>query len=153
GLGIINALDLPTQQAFLGDLSGMGEVRKAISLNAIMLQLSRVLGPVFAGFLIAQIGNAPAFWLNGVSFLAVVLSLLAVRSSQAHHASNNDKPLNQIKEAFSFLRTQARLQDMFLFMALMTLFYWSIILNLLPAIASKILNGDASTLGVLQSAS
>ncbi|MBC8172129.1 MAG: MFS transporter, partial [Anaerolineae bacterium] len=153
GLGIVNALDLPAQQTFLGDLTGMGEVRKAIGLNAAMLQFSRVLGPVFAGFLIATIGNAPAFWLNGLSFLAVIASLMAVRANQTRRATSNARPLSQIMDAFRFLQTQPRLQDMFTFMALMTFFYWSIVLNLLPVVASKVLGGDATTLGTLQAAS
>ncbi|HEX2620021.1 MAG TPA: MFS transporter, partial [Phototrophicaceae bacterium] len=153
GLGIVNALDLPAQQTFLGDLTGMGEVRKAINLNATMLQFSRVVGPVIAGFLIAKIGNAPAFWLNGISFLAVILSLMAVRSQQVRGNVSHAHPLTQIMDAFRFLRTQPRLQDMFFFMGLMTLFYWSIVLNLLPIVATKVLGGDASTLGTLQAAS
>ncbi|MEP7286557.1 MAG: MFS transporter [Chloroflexota bacterium] len=152
-LGVINALDLPAQQAFLGDLAGMGEVRKAVNLNAMLLQVSRSLGPVFAGFLIAKLGNAPAFWINGLSFLAVVLSLLALRSNQVRKASSDAKPLAQIADALRFLRTQPRLIDMFFFTTLMTFFFWSVILNLLPPIADKILHGNAETLGTLQAAS
>ncbi|MBC8099347.1 MAG: MFS transporter, partial [Armatimonadetes bacterium] len=152
-LGIINALDLPAQQAFLGDLTGMAEVRKAVNLNGMALQGSRTLGPVFAGFLIAKIGNAPAFWLNGLSFLAVVVSLMAVRAQQTRRASSHGGALMQIGEALQFLRTQPRLQDMFFFMAMLTMFYWSIVLNLLPSVASEVLGGDAATFGSLQSAS
>src|SRR5262245_25778126 len=52
-LGIITAFDVPAQQTFLGDLSGMGEIRKAINLNITMLQISRILGPALAGIIIA----------------------------------------------------------------------------------------------------
>jgi predicted MFS family arabinose efflux permease len=111
------------------------------------------LGPVFAGFLIARLGNAPAFWLNGISFLAVIASLMVVRATQVRSASGSAKPLAQMAEAFRFWQTQPRLQDLFFFMLLNTFCYWSIVLNLLPAIASKVLGGDASTLGILQAAS
>jgi MFS family permease len=81
-LGIVNALDFPAQQAFIGDLSGMGQVRQAITLNIMGLQLARMLGPAIAGALLKLVGSAAAFWINGVSFFVVILSLLAVRSHQ-----------------------------------------------------------------------
>jgi MFS family permease len=153
GLGIVTALDLPAQQAFLGDLAGMGEVRKAVNLNAMMLQVSRILGPGFAGFLIAQIGTAPAFWLNGLSFLAVILSLWAVTSNQVRASSSGGNPLRQMLEGVRYIRTQPRLQDLFIFSAITTFFAISIVINLLPAVADKVLGGGAETLGVLMSSS
>ncbi|HET7090812.1 MAG TPA: MFS transporter, partial [Anaerolineae bacterium] len=71
-LGIFSAIDFPAQQAFIGDLSGMTEVRKAVNLNGITLQASRMLGPALAGYMIGALGAASAFWLNGLSFMAVI---------------------------------------------------------------------------------
>jgi len=68
-LGTVTSIDFPAQQAFLGDLAGMAEVRRAVNLNAMILQVSRMLGP--------------AFWINGVSFGAVIGSLLLVRTQPA----------------------------------------------------------------------
>ncbi|MCU0511515.1 MAG: MFS transporter [Anaerolineae bacterium] len=153
GLGIVATLDLPAQQAFLGDLTGMGEIRKAVNLNAMILQVSRVLGPATAGFLVARLGAAPAFWLNGLSFLAVILSLLAVRSSQVRAPASSESPLRQLMDSVRYIRTQPRLQDLFLFAAMMTFFALSVILNLLPAVADTILGGDAATLGTLMASS
>ena len=59
-LGIVNALDFPAQQAFIGDLSGMGQVRQAITLNIMGLQLARMLGPAIAGILLKVVGSAAA---------------------------------------------------------------------------------------------
>src|SRR5258708_1937823 len=80
-LGTVNALDLPAQQAFLGDLTGMAEVRKAVNLNVTLVQMSRILGPALAGTLVARIGVAPAFWLNGLRFLAALARLRRCRAA------------------------------------------------------------------------
>lgn len=153
-LGVVTALDMPTQQAFLGDLSGMSEVRKAVNLNGMIIQVSRMVGPALAGFIVAKIGVAPAFWLNGLSFLAVVASLIAVRANQARDNTSGDvKPINQLKEGVRFLRTQPRMQDLFIFAFIVTFFALSIILSLLPAVADVVLKGDAQTLGLLMASS
>ncbi|MBX3082611.1 MAG: MFS transporter [Anaerolineae bacterium] len=154
-LGVVTALDMPAQQAFLGDLSGLGEVRKAVNLNITILQVSRVLGPALAGMVVARLGTAPAFWINGISFIAVIFSLIAVRANQdlSRHEGHNESPLKQFSEGISFLRTQPRMQDMFLFATFLTFFVFSIIMSMLPAVADKLLGGDAETLGQLMSAS
>lgn len=150
-LGVVGALDFPAQQAFLGDLSGMQLVRKAVNLNAMFLQVSRILGPAFAGFIIAQFGSATTFWLNGISFIPVIASLVIVR---AHQVRNQSKahPLSDFASALRFVRGQPRLQDLLMLVILVTFFGLSV-LNLMPAFASKVLGGDAQTLGLLLAAS
>lgn len=152
-LGIVNALDLPAQQTFLGELSGMAEVRKAVNMNITILQISRIIGPALAGLIVARIGIAPAFWLNGLSFLAVIASLLVVRASQHIQESRSDvSPLRQIGDGFSFLKTCPRLQDLFIFAVLLTFFFFSV-MNIMAAVADKQLGGNAITLGLLLSSS
>jgi len=153
-LGIANALDMPAQLAFLGDLSGMAEVRKAINLNVTILQVSRILGPALAGIVVARIGIAPAFWLNGLSFLAVIASLIIVRASQKMvKAHSHASPLRQIAEGMVHLQSTPRMQDLFIFAILLVFFVFSIVINILPAVADKLLGGDAETLGMLMAAS
>lgn len=150
-LGIVGALDFPTQQAFLGDLSGMHMVRKAVNLNAMFLQVSRILGPAFAGFIIATFGSATTFWLNGISFLPVIASLLLVTSHQIRNTTRSN-PLRDFASALHFVRAQARLQELLVLVALVVFFGLSI-LNIMPAFASLVLHGDAQTLGYLLAAS
>ena len=152
-LGMVSALDFPAQQAFLGELAGMAEVRKAVNLNITILQISRILGPALAGLIIARVGIAPAFWLNGLSFLAVIASLVVVRVSQQIQKSRNDvSPTRQVIEGFAYLKSSPRLQDMFLLAVLMTFFFFSI-MNIMPAVADNVLGGNAVTLGLLLSSS
>ncbi len=152
-VGVINTIDLPTQQAFLGDLVGMGEVRKAVNLNAMMVQVSRMLGPAFAGILVARVGMAPSFWINGISFAFVIVSLLLVRANQQRVKRAHESVFRQLRAAASYLRTQPRLQDMYIFTGLLTFLILSVLFSLLPSYADHVLSGGPDTLGVLMSAS
>ncbi|MEI7847377.1 MAG: MFS transporter [Chloroflexota bacterium] len=151
-LGIFSALDFPTQQAFLGDLSGMGEVRKAVNMNAMFLQASRMIGPALAGWVIAKWGVSTAFWLNGISFMAVIVSLLAVRASQNKRPQTGNSVFGDLREGMHFLGGQPRIQDLLILSICMTLLALSI-MTMMPAFASENLRGDASTLGLLLAAS
>ncbi len=152
-LGTVNTLDVPTQQTFLGDLSGTNEMRKAVNLNAMILQVSRMIGPAIAGLAVARLGIAPAFWVNGLSFIAVVASLAVLRSNQVPAENRRVTPLRDLTEALRYLKTQPRIQDLFIFSTLTVLLVISIIASQLPAVADKLLGGDAETLGALQAAS
>ncbi len=145
-LGIISALDFPAQQAFIGDLSGMGQVRQAVTLNIMALQVARMLGPATAGILLKVIGNSASFWVNGFSFLVVIFSLFLVKSSQAKNKGGDGR--GQFRETIEFIRTQPRMIDLMIFASLVTFFGLSIF-NILPAVADHVLHGDSQTYGVL----
>lgn len=149
-LGIISALDFPAQQAFLGDLSGMGQVRQAVTLNIMALQVGRMLGPFFAGVLIERLGNASSFWINGFSFFVVLLSIFMVRSNQTPHTGGTSR--GQFRETLNFIRTQPRMIDLLFFAGLVTFFGFPIF-NILPSVADHVLHGDAGTFGLLSAAS
>ena len=145
-LGIVNALDFPAQQAFIGDLSGMGQVRQAITLNIMGLQVARMLGPAIAGVLLKVVGTAAAFWINGVSFLVVLISIFMVRSQQASHSRGSAR--GQFRETVDFIRAQPRMVDLMVFATLVTFFGLSVF-NILPSVADHVLNGDSQTYGLL----
>src|SRR3954454_16771838 len=79
GIGLINAVDVPTRQAMTIDMVGREDLRHAIALNSMMFNLARVIGPSIAGALIALVGEGPCFALNAVSFAAVLTSLFLMR--------------------------------------------------------------------------
>jgi MFS family permease len=149
-LGIISALDFPAQQAFIGDLSGMGQVRQAVTLNIMALQVGRMIGPFVAGILIKFVGNATAFWINGFSFFVVLLSIFLVRSEQVPHRGGTAR--GQFRETLDFIRSQPRMVDLLVFAGLVTFFGFSIF-NILPSVADDVLHGDAQTFGLLSAAS
>ncbi|HEY3312235.1 MAG TPA: MFS transporter [Anaerolineales bacterium] len=150
-LGIFAALDFPTQQAFLGDLSGMAEVRKAVNMNSMFFQASRMVGPALAGWVIGRWGVTITFWINGASFLAVIGSLLFVRAHQVRRRVTNNSVLGDLWEGMHFLRGQPRMQDLLTLSIGMAVLAISI-MNLMPAFASEVLGGNASTLGSLLAA-
>lgn len=153
-LGVVTAIDLPAQQAFLGDLSGLGELRRAVNLNVMMIQVSRVIGPALAGVVVSAVGAGTAFLLNGVSFFAVVLSLLAVHAAQHQKPkADNDQRDGGFGAVIRFVRQEPRVQDLLIFVAIVTFLAMSLILNLLAGFADTVFNGDADTYGLLMAAS
>jgi len=151
-VGICSALDFPTQQAFLGDLAGMAEVRKAVNMNAMFLQASRMLGPALAGWVIGSWGTATAFWLNGLSFVAVISSLVSVQVNQVRRPPTGNSVLADLWQGMRFLRGQPRIQDLLILSIFMTLLALSM-MTMMPAFAAERLGGDAGTLGSLLAAS
>ena len=145
-LGIVNTLDFPAQQTFIGDLSGMGQVRQAITLNIMGLQVARMLGPAIAGVALKLVGSAAAFWINGASFFVVLISLLLVRSHQAESKHPNGR--GQFRETLQFIRSQPRMIDLMIFATLVT-FFGLAVFNILPSVADHVLNGDSQTFGLL----
>ncbi len=82
-LGVVNAFDMPGRQSLIIQLSGKEDLLNAISLNSAIFNAARVLGPALAGLLVAGLGEGFCFLLNGVSFLAVLACLLAMRLPQS----------------------------------------------------------------------
>jgi MFS family permease len=150
-LGCVAAIDFPAQQAFIGDLAGMSEVRKAIVVNAMILQVGRMLGPALAGFVIDVTGPALAFLLNGLSFIAVIISLLFVRSHQAL-SPNKGSVLRSVFEGLRFIRSQPRIQDV-ITLSVLVAFFGISLLSFFPSVADEVLHGDAQTLGLLLASS
>ncbi|TVY03921.1 MFS transporter [Paenibacillus cremeus] len=146
-LGCVNALDIPSQQAFLGDLSGVEQVRKGFTLNAIMEQVTRVIGPSAAGWMIGSFGEAPAFWLNGLSYIAVLTSLFLVKASQERQISSSN-PLSDFRAGLAFVRRKPRIQELIAFTAMTTLFGF-VNTQLFPEIADHLLHGGPETLGTM----
>src|SRR6266705_5830518 len=73
--GTINALDLPVRQSIVVDLAGKEDLSNAIALNSTAFNTARVVGPAIAGILLATVGEAGCFWLNALSYVAVIVSI------------------------------------------------------------------------------
>src|ERR1700730_17045700 len=90
--GAVNAFDVPIRQSFFVHMVGKEDLPNAIALNSSLFNGARVVGPALAGFAIAWIGEGWCFFLNGVSFLAVIGALLAMRVSHARPQPGKDSP-------------------------------------------------------------
>src|SRR5256885_3872646 len=83
-LGLTNSLDMPTRQAFVVEMVGREDLPNAIALNSSLFNMARVLGPGLGGLIIATLGVAPLFLLNGMSFIAVLIGLLMIDMTKLH---------------------------------------------------------------------
>ncbi|MEO9032372.1 MAG: MFS transporter [Ginsengibacter sp.] len=146
-LGTATAFNVTAEQAFIGDLAGKGNIKNAIALNNIINQLTRLVGPAIAGWLIAAVGSAPSFWYNGFSAIISIICILAIHSK--HEIKKQEgSGLNQFKDGLRFIYNQKLLRLILLFAAILTFFGMSIV-QLLPAYSTEMLKGNAKTLGQL----
>jgi MFS family permease len=83
-LGLVNAFDTPTRQAFVPEMVGKSDLMNAVALNSSVFNSARAVGPAVAGILIGLIGIAPAFWVNGLSYIAVIIGLGMMREAELH---------------------------------------------------------------------
>jgi MFS family permease len=150
-LGMTAAFNFPAQGAFIGDLSGMGEIRKAMMLYALAIEIGRFVGPALAGFVVARFNTGTAFFLNGLSFAAVIVSLLVVRAGQARRPPSGNL-LQNFGEALRYVRQQPRIADLLLCSLSITLFVFSS-LQLSAPIADIVLHGGPQLVGYMLAAS
>ncbi|MFB3884333.1 MAG: MFS transporter [Thermodesulfobacteriota bacterium] len=148
-LGLINALDTPARQAFVVDMIEKREdLGNAIALNSSMNNGARLVGPSFAGLLIAAVGEGVCFLLNGLSFLAVVASLLAMKVRVTRRETQHPHVLEKLREGFSYAFGFPPIRALLLLVGLVS-FMGMPFTTLMPIFAKDILHGDPRTLGFL----
>jgi len=151
-LGIINAFDVPVRQSFLVDMIGKKEdLGNAIALNSSMVNGARLVGPSLAGILIAAVGEGYCFLINAVSFLAVIISLLAMTDIPKRPKTVHPHFLRGLKEGFSYAFGFAPVRYLLSLLALMSLMGMGYMV-LMPVYATEILSGGAHTYGFLMGA-
>lgn len=150
--GAVNAFDMPTRQALLVDLvEDRADLANAIALNSSMVNGARLIGPSIAGLLIAGVGEGWCFFADGVSYLAVIGSLLAMRIAVRRPAAKRSRVWRDLVEGFRYVRRFAPIRSILLLLGLVGLVGMSYSV-LLPIIASRTLHGGAHTLGFLMGA-
>ncbi|MBU1260638.1 MAG: MFS transporter [Planctomycetes bacterium] len=148
-LGIIMAFDMPTRQAFVPEMvDDENDLPNAIALNSMIFNIARQIGPVVAGFLIAMAGEAVCFFLNAVSFLAVIYSLAAMRNARSRAAKHNGTMLAGIKDGLSYSFSFMPIRSILLYTAAMSLVAMPYSV-LMPVFAKTILHGGPQTYGAL----
>src|SRR6476469_10633738 len=83
-MGSVNAIDNPARQSFVMEMVGPGRVVNAVSLNSVIVQAARIVGPAIAGVLIATVGVAPVFALNALTFVAMIFALWGMDPGRLH---------------------------------------------------------------------
>ncbi len=151
--GVISAADAPARQAFVTELVDRQEdLANAIAINSTMFNGARLIGPAIGGLLIAQVGEAYCFLIDGVSYIAVIAALLAMRFQPKKMPKIAGSPLQRIKEGFIYAFGCPPIRAILLLSALVSLMGMQYTV-LVPVFADKILNGNAQTLGFLMAAS
>ncbi|MFB9841172.1 MFS transporter [Mucilaginibacter ginsenosidivorans] len=150
-LGIINAFDVPARQALVFEMiDDKKDLPNALALNSSMVNLSRLIGPAIAGFVLETMGDGTCFLLNALSFLAVIGSLLMMRLPQYTATVHAKNVIGELKDGFEYLKKTPSIGFVILMLGLISLFVLPYS-TLLPVYAKDIFKGTASTFGVLDS--
>ncbi len=152
-LGVINALDMPVRQSFVIEMIGNSkeDLGNAIALNSSMVNAARLIGPSIAGILIATVGEGWCFFLNSMSYLAVIASLLKMKIVPVIHNAADKKILKDIFEGFKYSFGFPPIKYLIGELAVIGLFSSTITL-LAPVVSKEMLHGNSSTFGFLMSA-
>ena len=150
-LGAVNAFDGPGRQAFVVEMVTRENLTNAIALNSMMMNGARVIGPAIGGLLLATVGAAWCFFINGLSFLAVIAGLLMMQLSTHRTAHHNGSPWQQLIEGLRYVRAHQEIFALLMLALIFSVFGISYS-TILPAFAEEILHSDATGLGALTSA-
>jgi MFS family permease len=150
--GAINAFDMPGRQSFLVEMvEDKRDLGNAIAMNSSMVNLARLVGPSLAGAVIALSGEGYCFLIDGLSYLAVIASLLAMHLKPAVIKRTTDSVITQLKEGWSYVSGFVPIRTILLLFALVSLMGWPFTV-LMPIFAGTILRGGPHTLGFLMGA-
>jgi MFS family permease len=146
--GVVTAVDMPTRQSFYLELVGRDDLTNAMSLNTATFTGARIVGAALGGALVAWIGLAPLFLVNGISYVAVVVALLAMRRADLHPRELVPKAKGQIREGIRYVwdTTALRIPMLAMLVVFTFAFNWQV---LIPLYATRDLGGDAGLFGAL----
>ena len=151
--GLINAFDMPGRQSFLIQMvEDRGDLANAIAINSSMANGARLIGPAIGGIIIAAFGEGWCFLIDGISYFAVIASLLLMRIPALTGRSGSVSLLDELREGWNYVSGFRPIRTILLLFALTCLMGWPYSV-LLPVFAGKVLHGGAHTLGWLTAAS
>jgi MFS family permease len=150
--GVINAFDMPGRQAFMVQMvEDRADLSNAIAINSSMVNLARLIGPSLAGLVIAATNEGWCFLIDGISYIAVITSLLLMRV----HVTGGERAVTpmavQLREGWEYVSTFVPVRTILLLFALISLMGMPYVV-LMPVFAAQVLHGGAHTLGFLMAA-
>ncbi len=150
-MGAVNAVDNPARQSFVMEMVGPGRVVNAVSLNSVIVQMARIVGPALAGLLIAGFGVVPCFALNALTFVAMIVALWGMDPRGLHTEPVAPREPGAIRAGLRYVRDTPELAVPLALMALVgTLgFNFQVVL---PLLAKFSFGGDATTYALMVSA-
>lgn len=149
-LGFVNVFDNPARQTFISEMVPRDDLANAVTLNSVSINLARVFGAAVGGVLAAVLGLSLCFACNGISFVAVLVSLAAMNGALLYPAKPVKKRPGQIKEGLHYVRETPELLIPLLMIALVGTLAWEFQVTL-PLMASNVFGGGAGSYGVMAS--
>jgi len=150
--GIVNAFDMPGRQAFMVEMVGdRADLGNAIAINSSMVNVARLIGPSLAGMLIAATSEGWCFLIDGISYIAVIASLLMMRLDAVAVLRKATSMLTELKEGWSYVAGFLPIRTILTLFALVSLMGMPFVV-LMPIFAAKVLSGGPHTLGFLMGA-
>jgi MFS family permease len=152
--GIINALDVPTRQAFIPEMvDSKADLDNAIALNASLLGLARLIGPAIAGVIISTLGTGICFLVDGISYIAVLASLFAMKIQyQSSDFPSKQFSQQEFKAGFRYVFNSVPIRSILGLLALVN-FMGTPLIALVPIFAKEILGGGSHTFGYMMTTS
>ncbi len=147
--GLINAFDMPARQAFVIEMiEERGDLGNAIALNSSMVNGAKLVGPAVAGVLIAAAGAGVCFLIDGLSYIAVIWSLLAMKVAPARPRAAHKSALQELGEGWKYVVESPAIRSILLLLGLVSVTGMPYTV-LMPVVAVDVLHGGAHTLGFL----
>jgi MFS family permease len=150
--GVINAFDMPARQAFVTQMVDKREdLANAIALNSSMVNASRLIGPALAGIIIAAVGEGWCFFIDAVSYIAVIISLLLMHVQRQELPERTTNVIEELREGWEYVSRFTPIRNILLLLALVSLVGMPYTV-LMPIFARDLLHGGPHTLGFLSAA-
>lgn len=150
--GFINAFDMPGRQAFMVQMvEERNDLSNAIAINSSMVNLARLVGPSLAGIVIAATSEGWCFLIDGLSYIAVISSLVMMHVHVADGKRDAASMTEQLREGWAYVSKSVPIRSILLLFALVSLMGMPYAV-LMPVFAAKVLHGGAHTLGFLMGA-
>jgi len=150
--GVINAFDMPGRQAFMVEMvEDRNDLSNAIAINSSMVNLARLIGPSLAGIVIAATNEGWCFFIDGISYIAVIVSLVLMRVRVEALKRSAASMAEQLREGWDYVSSFVPVRSILLLFALVSLMGMPYVV-LMPIFAAQVLHGGAHTLGFLMSA-
>jgi MFS family permease len=146
--GLTNTVDSPTRQTFVAEMVGKERLRNAVTLNSTEVNLARAVGPAISGILIASLDLALCFFLNAISYIAVLISLLMMRKEDLHPAPRTERTKGQLMEGLWYVRRSPVLRNTLIMMAIIGTFSYEFSVSL-PLFAQFTFHGNAGSYAAL----
>ena len=147
-LGLVNAFDVPARQSFIVEMVGRDDLNNAIALNSLLFNSARIIGPVIAGFLAGTLGIASCFYVNGGSFLAVIIALIFIKGDFTAKDISGSPMAEGLLDGAKYVLSNRNIRSLVIITAISSIFGMANIV-LMPIFARDILKAGIQGLGFL----